>query len=115
MPRKRATLFEVRHSAKPNRDNHWRIVGFKDGRRKQYWYKSEEDAETAAADLNAEVTAYGTRIALTPVDRVRATNAAERLKPYGKTIDDAVTFLHRASRPLSRIGPLLYSSFENPR
>src|ERR1700749_3975128 len=115
MPRKRPTLFEVRYSAKPNRDNHWRIVGFKDGRRKQYWYKSEEDAETAAADLNAEITAYGTRIALTPVDRVRATNAAERLKPYGKTIDDAVTFLHRASRPLSRLGPLLYSGFENPR
>jgi integrase len=92
MPRKRPTLFEVRYSAKPNRDNHWRIVGFKQGVRKQYWHKSEEDAQKAADDMNAEITAYGTQVVLTVVDRVRATNAAERLKSYGKNIDDAVNF-----------------------
>jgi hypothetical protein len=92
MPRKRPALFEVRYSEKPNRDNHWRIVGFVNGKRTQYWYKTEEDAEAAAADKNAEITAYGTQIALSSVDRVRAFNAADRLAPFGKTIDDAVNF-----------------------
>ena len=84
MPRKRPTLFEVRYSAKPNRDNSWRIVGFKDGKRKQFWYKTEEDAQKAAADLNAEIAAYGTQIALSSVDRLRAITAADRLQSYGK-------------------------------
>jgi integrase len=92
MPRKRPTLFEVRYSEKPNRDNHWRIVGFIDGKRTQYWYKSEKEAKVAAADKNAEITAYGTQVALSPADRMRASNAADRLTPYGKTIDDAVNF-----------------------
>jgi|ERR1700736_386741 hypothetical protein len=60
MPRKRPALFEVRYSEKPNRDNHWRIVGFVNGIRTQYWFKSERDAKAAAADKNAEITAYGT-------------------------------------------------------
>jgi hypothetical protein len=64
MPRKRPALFEVRYSEKPNRDNHWRIVGFVNGKRTQFWFKTEEDAKTAAADKNAEITAYGTQIAL---------------------------------------------------
>ena len=80
MPRKRPTLFEVRDSAKPNRDNTWRIVG----KRTQFWYKTEEDAEKAAADLNAEIAAYGTQIALSSVDRLRAITAADRLQSYGK-------------------------------
>lgn len=118
MPRKRPTLFEVRYSAKPNRNNHWRIVGFKDGKRKQYWYKSEEDADAGAADLNAEITAYGTQVALSSFDRVRATHAAERLKPYGKTIDDAVNFyiehLDRlaASVPFSTLASQIRDEFK---
>jgi len=90
MPRPRPTLFEVRYSAKPNRDNHWRIVGWKHGKRTQYWFKSEDDAQKAADDLNAEITAHGTQAALSSADRLRAIHAAERLRPYGKTIDDAV-------------------------
>jgi integrase len=45
-----------------------------------------------ADDKNAEITAYGTQVALSVVDRVRAINATERLAPFGKTIDDAVNF-----------------------
>jgi integrase len=92
MPRKRPTLFEVRYSERPNRDRHWRIVGFVNGKRTQFWFKSEKGAKTAADDKNAEITAYGTQVALSVVDRVRAINATERLAPFGKTIDDAVNF-----------------------
>jgi hypothetical protein len=113
MPRKRPTLFEVRYSAKPNRDNFWRIVGFKDGKRKQFWYKTQEDAEKAAADLNAEIAAYGTQVSLSSVDRLRAITAADRLQAYGKTIEDAVNFYiaHldqlNASIPFSKLATLI--------
>jgi hypothetical protein len=93
MPRKRPALFEVRDSRKhPNRDNGWRIVGFVNGIRKQFWFKSQKEAQIAAADRNAEITAFGTQIVLSPSDRVRAVNAAERLAPFGKNLDDAVNF-----------------------
>jgi integrase len=118
MPRKRPTLFEVRYSAKPNRDNFWRIVGFKDGKQKQFWYKTQEDAEKAAADLNAEIAAYGTQVSLSSVDRLRAITAADRLQAYGKTIEDAVNFYiaHldqlNASIPFSKLATLIRDEFK---
>jgi hypothetical protein len=54
MPRPRPTLFEVR---KPT-NGKWRIVGFVNGLRKQFWFKSEKDAKQAAKDRNAEVIAH---------------------------------------------------------
>jgi len=117
MPRPRPTLFEVRYSAKPNRDNHWRIVGFKNGKRKQYWYKSEEDAKAGADDLNAEIAVYGTQVSLSSFDRLRAIHAAERLRPYGKTIDDAVNhyilYLDQlaSSVPFSRLASRVREEF----
>ena len=92
MPRKRPALFEVRYSEKPNRDNHWRIVGFVNGKRTQFWFKSERDAKAAAADRNTEITAYGTQVALSSVDRIRAFNAIDRLATFGKNLDEAVNF-----------------------
>jgi hypothetical protein len=73
MPRPRPTLFEVRKSA----NNQWRIVGFVNGVRKQYWFKSEKDAKQAANDRNAEVIAHGTQVSLDPLNRMRALNAID--------------------------------------
>jgi integrase len=118
MPRKRPTLFEVRYSAKPNRDNSWRIVGFKNGKRKQYWYKIQEVAEKAAADLNAEIAAYGTQVSLSSVDRLRAITAADRLQAYGKSIEDAVNFYIayldqlKASVPFSKLAAQIRDEFK---
>jgi integrase len=92
MPRKRPSLFEIRYSEIPNRNKHWRIFGFINGVRHQYWFSSEKEAKTAADDRNAETIAHGTQITLSASDRVRAANAAERLAPYNKNIDDAVNF-----------------------
>jgi hypothetical protein len=92
MPRKLPTLFEVRYSKKPKRNNHWRIVGFVNGKRTQFWFKNEKDAKSAAAGKNAEITAYGTQVTLSVIDRVRAINAIERLTPFNRTLDDAVKF-----------------------
>ena len=87
MPRRRPLLFEVRA---PITGTQWRIVGFPHGKRTQYFFRTEKEARQSAADRNAEITAYGTRVALSPVDRMRAINATERLAPFGKTIDEAV-------------------------
>jgi integrase len=118
MPRPRPTLFEVRYSAKPNRDNHWRIVGFKNGKRIQYWYKTESDAKAAADDHNAEITAHGTQVSLSSIDRLQAIHAAVRLRPYGKTIDDAVnhylTYLNQLSSsvPFSKLAIQIREEFK---
>ena len=118
MPRPRPTLFEVRYSAKPNRDNHWRIVGFKNGKRIQYWYKTEPDAKAAAADQNGEITAHGTQVSLSSVVRLQAIYAAERLAPFGKTIDDAVnhylTYVNQlaSSVPFSKLSLQIREEFK---
>jgi integrase len=118
MPRPRPTLFEVRYSAKPNRDNHWRIVGFINGNRTQYWCKFEQDAKAAADDKNAEITAHGTQIALSAVDRLRAFNAIERLGPFKKNLEDAANFYvahltkTEGSKTVSELCKIVSAEFE---
>src|SRR5271165_4621435 len=121
MPRPRPALFEVR---KPNEDENsssygkWRIVGFVNGLRKQFWFKSEKDAKQAAKDRNAELIAHGTQVSLDPVNRMRALNAIERLSPFNRTIDDAVDFYvkylkeHHASIPFSTLATQVRAEFK---
>lgn len=116
MPRPRPLLFEVRHS-KPNGANSWRIVGFVDGKRKQYWFKTEKAARDVAADKNADILAYGTRVTLDSAGRLEACRAIERLRPHGKTITDAVDFYlahldrHRTSIPFSKLSKVMREEF----
>jgi hypothetical protein len=82
-----------------------------DGVRKQFWFHSEKEAKQAAKDRNDELIAHGSQVALSPLNRMRSINAAERLAPYQKTIDDAVEFYlkylkqHSASVPFSALSP----------
>ena len=114
MPRPRPTLFEVR---KPT-NGKWRIVGFVDGVRKQFWFHSEKEAKQAAKDRNDELIAHGSQVALSPLNRMRSINAAERLAPYHKTIDDAVEFYlkylkqHSASVPFSALATQVRAEFK---
>jgi hypothetical protein len=93
-------------------------VGFKNGMRVQNWFKSENDAQKAVDDLNAEITAHGTQFALSSADRLRASHAAERLRPYGKTIDDVVNFYVAyleqlaASVPFSKLATQIREEFK---
>jgi integrase len=89
MPRKRPGLFYVSDSTKhPNGESGWRVSGF----RKQYWFKTRKLAQIDCDDRNAEIIAHGSQVVLSAMDRIRAVNAAERLAPFGKNIDDAVNF-----------------------
>lgn len=82
--------FEVRKSNKPFNGKTWRVVGYVDGKRKQHWFSTEEDAKADAADRNEEMKAYGTKVNLDSEARLEAFRGAELLEPHGKNIMDAV-------------------------
>lgn len=92
MPRDRPLLFTAKYREKSFRKHHWYVSGFVGGKRVQLWFKSEKDAKAAAASRNSEIKTHGTQISLSPVDRIQAVAAAEKLAPYGKTIAEAVDF-----------------------
>src|SRR6516165_3378561 len=92
MPRHRPLLFSVKYGEKPFRERHWYVSGSTGEKRIQPWFKSEKEAKASAANRNAEIKAHGTQVALSPVDRIQAIAAAERLAPYGKSIAEAVDF-----------------------
>ena len=98
MPRHRPLLFTVRYSERPFRGRHWYVSGFKGEKRIQLWFRSEKEAKAAAANRNAEIKAHGTQVSLSPVDRIQAIAAAEKLAPYGKSILEAADFLSAQSR-----------------
>ena len=91
MAKPKPTLFEVRKSA-PFNGKEWRVIGYVDGKRKQYWFSTKKEAKKDADDRNQERTAYGSKINLDADARFEAAKAANLLKPYGKTILDAVQF-----------------------
>jgi hypothetical protein len=99
MSRHRPLLFTVRYCEKPFRGRHWYVSGFKGGKRIQLWFRSEKEAKAAAANRNAEIKAHGTQVSLSPVDRIQAIAAAEKLGPYGKSILEAVDFF------VAQLGP----------
>src|SRR6516225_1903182 len=92
MPRHRPLLFSVKYREKPFRDRHWYLSGFAGEKRIQLWFRSEKEAKAAAANRNAEIKAHGTQVSLSPVNRMQAIAAAEKLAPYGKSILEAVDF-----------------------
>lgn len=89
------------HPDKPYKGCEWRMLWYEDGKRKQKWYKTEREVKKEAADRNIEQAAFGSKLSLDVNARFDAARAVERLKPYGKTLADAVdfyvTFLEKSS------------------
>jgi hypothetical protein len=81
----------VRKSS-PFNGKEWRVTGYLDGKRKQFWFAAEKDARREAADRNREREAYGSKVNLDSEARLEAYRANELLRPYGKTILEAVRF-----------------------
>jgi len=92
MPRRRPLFYEVRHSDTPCGKNHWRIVGFENGKRKQFWFPTKADAQAGADEKNAEIAAHGSQFTLTFEERTQARIAIDRLAPLGKTLAEAVSY-----------------------
>jgi integrase len=92
MPRPRPTEFVVKESKTPFKGKNWRVIGYVDGLRKQYWFSTEKEAKADATDRNAERAAYGSKVSLDAEARLEAFRASELLRPHGKTIMDAVRY-----------------------
>jgi integrase len=92
MPRPRPTEFVVKESKTPFKGKTWRVIGYVDGQRKQYWFDTDKEARADAADRNAERAAYGSKVNLDAEARLEAFRASELLRPHGKTIMDAVRY-----------------------
>jgi integrase len=77
---------------KPFQGREYRVWGFVDGQRKQYWFATGREAKADCADRNKERAAYGSKVNLDTESRLEAFRANELLRPHGKTIMDAVRY-----------------------
>ena len=91
MARPKPIGFTVRKSKSFN-GKEWRVFGYLDGKRKQFWFASEKEARREAADRNREREAYGSKVNLDSEARLEAYRASELLRPHGKTILEAVRY-----------------------
>src|SRR6516162_1967489 len=88
----RQLKIKVRHYTDSNRPHLKFVVNYREaGKRKRTFFETKEAANSFVAFKNAELTRNGIEHAEFPTAlRVTAQNAVERLKPFGKTITDAV-------------------------
>src|SRR4029450_250300 len=88
----RQRKIKVRRYTDSNRKHLKFVVNFREaGKRKRSFFETREQAESFAAFKNAELKRNGVEHAEFPTAlRIMSQNAAEHLKPFGKTISDAV-------------------------
>ena len=74
MSKPRPTTYVVQTSKKPFAGKAFRVVGYnKEGKRKQYWFATEDAAEADARDRNFQLASHGSSLEMTTLDRARAT------------------------------------------
>jgi integrase len=88
----RRRKIRIRRYSDSNRPHLKFVVNYREaGKRKRSFFETKEQAESFAAFKNAELKRNGIEHAEFPTSlRVMAQNAVEALKPFGKTITDAV-------------------------
>jgi integrase len=88
----RTRKIKIRRYSDSNRPHLKFVVNYREtGKRKRSFFETKEQAASFAAFKNAELKRNGVEHAEFPTAlRVMAQNAAERLKPFGKTITEAV-------------------------
>src|SRR4029450_3132550 len=88
----RQRKIKVRRYTDSNRKHLKFVVNFREaGKRKRSFFETKDAADSFAAFKNAELKRNGVEGAEFPTAlRVMAQNAVEQLKPFGKTITDAV-------------------------
>jgi hypothetical protein len=107
MARPKPIGFEVKKSA-PFNGKEWRVTGYLDGKRKQFWFSTEREARREAADRNRERDAYGSKVNLDSEARLEAYRAAELLRPHGKTISGSLPLrLNSNKGTKSLTGPVI--------
>src|SRR5947208_13271069 len=88
----RTRKIRVRRYSDSNRPQLKFVVNYREtGKRKRSFFETKEQADSFASFKNAELKRNGVEHAEFPTAlRVMAQNAVEQLKPFGKTITDAV-------------------------
>jgi hypothetical protein len=106
MARPTKHAFEVKRLRKPIGKKRWYIIGRPNGKRVRLLYPSEEKAQAEATVRNSRMRKLGQDAAA--IDNaliVMAVESAEALKPYGKTIRDALNFYLPHLKSLSTTVP----------
>jgi integrase len=90
----RQRKIRVRKYSDSNRPHLKFVVNYREsGKRKRSFFETKEQAESFVAFKNAELKRNGVEHAEFPTAlRVMAQNAVEQLKPFGRTITDAVSY-----------------------
>src|SRR5437870_5717825 len=88
----RQRKFRVKPYRDSNRPHFKFVVNYREaGKRKRKFFEAKEPAKSFAAFKNAELNRNGVEGAEFPTSlRMMAQNAVDQLKPFGKTITDAV-------------------------
>ena len=89
MAKVRSTVFKVRQ-AKPHQGREWLVTGYIEGKRKQFWFRTEKEAKVDAEWRNQEREAYGSRIVFDPETRLETSIGQDKLAPFNASILDAV-------------------------
>ena len=74
----------------------WVVEGLRNnaGKRSRRFFRTKAEADHFARDTLTEQRQFGSRSAALPADlRLSAINCAEKLKPYGKTLEEATEAL----------------------
>lgn len=97
----------------------WVVEGWKEnGKRKRKFFATQKDAETWADLKNTELANYGIRALTMPEDlRLEAVKAAEQLRPFGRSLSEAVDHFisHMSSCARSCTIQLLIEEFVESR
>jgi integrase len=102
MAKPRPINYEVRQSDKPFNGKTWRVVGYKDGKREQFWFDNDRDARAKARAINTEIASHGTELALSPTLKAEAIRALEILQPFGVGLIDAARFYSEREKVKSK-------------
>ena len=85
--------YQIKRANAPNGDKVWHIVGRPNGKRIRAWFKTKEAAQAEATERNLAMRKLGENaVALDAVLAETARDGATRLKPFGKTLKDAIDF-----------------------
>ena len=82
------------------------MLGYVDGKRKQYWFSTEKEALADLRNRNAQLAAHGSDLILTTSERADASDAMKLLAPFQASLTDAAQLYvatqkaRAASKPL---------------
>jgi integrase len=107
MSKPRPTTYVVQTSKKHFAGNAFRVVGYnKEGKRKQYWFPTEDAAEADARDRNFQLASHGSSLEMTTLDRADAWNAQAVLAPFKVSLLEAANHYANFARARASSKPL---------